>query len=401
MKINFTHDEKVRTASYIIAAVAAVSSFFIFTSLPEVMKTLSSFTSILTPFIYAFVIAYLLVRPLNFFERLLKKYIIRGEKRHGTRRIVAIVLTYIAAFGFISVFLYIVIPQLVSSISSLLSFIPSDPAKFVIPPELEVYIQQVIDFFHLDIGTLQKIQQIFADFVVNIVSLLGNMVPQAVNIVTGVAGQFYNVFFGLMISFYLLGSKEKYIAQIKKSCTAILPKASCSRVLELGSLTNSIFGKYVNGQLIDALVVGTICVVGMTVLGMPYAILIGAIVCVTNVIPMVGPFIGAIPGVFILLVSDNPIHAVYFTIFIICLQQLDGNVLAPLIVGGSTGISGFWTMFAVLIGGSMWGIPGIIVSVPTFTVLYIVASRIINRLLRKKGLSTDTKVYNNSQTPVK
>ena len=155
---------------------------------------------------------------------------------------------------------------------------------------------------------------------------------------------------------------------------------------------NKTFSAFISGKIIDSLIIGTICFIGMHILGLPYVILISVIVGVTNIIPFFGPFIGAIPSTIIMLTVD-PIKALYFVIFILILQQLDGNVIGPKILGDSTGLPSFWVMFAIIVGGGMFGFVGMIVGIPAFAVIYTYVTRYVNHRLKSKGLPIETKVY--------
>ena len=163
-------------------------------------------------------------------------------------------------------------------------------------------------------------------------------------------------------------------------------------ILHLTKKSNEIFGGFIIGKIIDSMIIGVLCFFGLTLLKMPYILLISVIVGVTNVIPFFGPYIGAIPSAVLILLND-PIKGLYFLIFILVLQQLDGNVIGPKILGNSTGLSAFWVVFSILIAGGLFGIPGMLLGVPTFAVIYYIISMVVNRKLRKKQLPTDTDSY--------
>ena len=157
---------------------------------------------------------------------------------------------------------------------------------------------------------------------------------------------------------------------------------------------NDIFGGFITGKILDSLIIGLICYIGCVILRIPSAILVAVIVGVTNVIPVFGPFIGAVPSIFLVIIQ-SPIHALYLLIFIIVLQQVDGNIIGPKILGSSTGLSTFWVMFAILLGGGVFGFMGMLLGVPIFGIIYYIIKEIVNYILKKKKLSTDTRKYIN------
>ena len=193
----------------------------------------------------------------------------------------------------------------------------------------------------------------------------------------------YNWLIGLIVSIYMLAGRDKLIRQLKKLVSACVPKRFLGKVMEVAALTNGTFGKFIIGRIIDSSIILVLCFVCMTIFQMPYALLISVIVGVTNVIPIFGPFIGAIPSAFILLMVD-PIKGLWFIVFIIVLQQIDGNIIGPRVVGNSIGLSGIWVMFGVIVGGGQLGVVGMLIGVPVLAVLYTVLGSWVNKRLKKK-----------------
>jgi len=200
---------------------------------------------------------------------------------------------------------------------------------------------------------------------------------------------FRNSFF---IAIYLWGSKEKFIAQSKKVSYAYLPQKFVDRMILLLQEANKIFGGFISGKIIDSAIIGVLCYIGMLILNIPYALLISVIVGVTNVIPYFGPFIGAIPSILLLLMVD-PVEAIWFGVFVLILQQIDGNIIGPKIIGESTGLSAIWVVFSVTIFGGIFGFVGMLLGVPLFAVIYSVLTRSVNERLAKKNLSVSTDYY--------
>ena len=223
--------------------------------------------------------------------------------------------------------------------------------------------------------------------------------PKTDVLVTKVTGGVMTVLYGLvdvlvgaMISIYLLFSKEKYMAQAKKIIYAFMKSKHANTTIHICRKANEIFTGFIIGKIIDSAIIGVLCFIGLSILKMPYVLLISVIVGVTNVIPVFGPYIGAIPGI-ILITLVNPLQGLYFAIFILALQQLDGNVIGPAILGDSTGLSPFWVIFSIIVGGGMFGVIGIFIGVPTFALIYYMFNMLLRQKLEHKKLPVDTMYY--------
>ena len=226
------------------------------------------------------------------------------------------------------------------------------------------------------------------DLLTKVNEVMSNLTVGVINFVS----EILSFLIGLIVSIYILFSKETFSAQSKKIVYAVFRTDHANMILHLTKKSNEIFGGFIIGKIIDSLIIGVLCFFGLTILKMPYILLISVIVGVTNVIPFFGPYIGAIPST-ILILLNNPIKGVYFLIFILVLQQLDGNVIGPKILGNSTGLSAFWVVFSILIGGGLFGFVGMIMGVPTFAVIYYIITMLINHLLEKKKLPLLTSQY--------
>ena len=227
------------------------------------------------------------------------------------------------------------------------------------------------------------------------------LVPQLLKVMKGnFVGSFVSnalgfmktVLVGFISAVYMLNSKHTFSAQAKKLIYSMFETDTANAVLENFRFIHKVFGGFITGKLLDSLIIGLITFVSMSILQLPYVLLISVIIGVTNIIPFFGPFIGAIPST-ILIFLVSPLQAVYFVIFIFILQQFDGNILGPKILGDSTGLASFWVMFAILLFGGLFGFAGMVVGVPLFAVIYSTISGLVNRSLRNKHISTDTSVY--------
>ena len=208
----------------------------------------------------------------------------------------------------------------------------------------------------------------------------------------GVLNVLKNFFIAIIICAYFLNSKDLFAAQSKKVIVAFFSEHTAKEILDGASFTNKTFGGFINGKIIDSLIIGLLCFVCMTIFGWEYTLLISCIVGITNIIPFFGPFIGAIPSALLLLMVD-PEQCMWFLVFILALQQFDGNILGPKILGDSTGLASFWVLFAVLVGGGLFGFIGMVIGIPVFAIIYAYATRSINRRLAKRGFSTDISDY--------
>ena len=241
-------------------------------------------------------------------------------------------------------------------------------------------------------GLINSAQSLLEKATPTINQLIGNVTDFVIGSAIGVVNGVKNFVLGIIISIYVMFSKEKFAAQTKKILYALFSKQHTDRILRNTRRTHHIFGGFVTGKLLDSLIIGIITFVVLFIVKMPYAVLISVIIGVTNVIPFFGPIIGAIPCAVILLFED-PLKALLFIIIIIIIQQFDGNLLGPKILGDSTGLPAFWVIFAILLGGGLFGFLGMLLGVPTFAVVYSLLKTLIEERLKKKKQPSDTLAY--------
>ena len=210
--------------------------------------------------------------------------------------------------------------------------------------------------------------------------------------VLGVVKVVWNLIIGFIISIYVLASKETFAGQSKKIVYAIFHKKNANNIVEAGRFINKTFMGFISGKIIDSAIIGCLCFIGTTIIGTPHALLVSVIVGVTNIIPFFGPFLGAIPCILLILIIE-PIQALYFVLFILFLQQLDGNVIGPKILGDSTGLSGFWVIFAITLFGGLYGVGGMIIGVPFCAIVYAGVRMLVHNRLEKKALNPETENY--------
>jgi predicted PurR-regulated permease PerM len=226
-------------------------------------------------------------------------------------------------------------------------------------------------------------------------SFLPNIQTYITSITSGVINMvkvLMNAVIGIIVSVYVLMTKEKFIGQSKKIVYAIFKPVRGNVIIDTFRKSNEIFGGFISGKLLDSAIIGVLCYICLLIMKMPYTLLVSVFVGLTNIIPFFGPFIGAIPSVIIIALAD-PIKGIYFLIFIFILQQVDGNIIGPKILGDSTGLNSFWVVFAILVFGGLWGFPGMLLGVPLMAVIYYVAQKLVSYFLRKRGLVDDTGSY--------
>lgn len=352
-------------------------------------------TYILQPIIIGVIIAYLINPIMVFFEKYLIRLIVpRMKKQEKAEKLCRTIATFgaLAVFILIIVLLFVMlVPQLIESIQGVV---------LTLPGEVETMIDQVNGFLNGDFQaadmleeTLLYVTNFLRDWVMN--DLLPKSNRYLSSITTGIFSLFkvmLNIVVGLIVSVYLLFSKETFIGQMKKLTYALFKPKKANIIIETARKSNEIFGGFISGKLVDSAIIGVICYVVLMIMKMPYPVLVSVIVGVTNVIPFFGPFIGAVPG-FIIIVLANPIQGLYFLIMVFILQQVDGNIIGPAILGDSTGLSPFWVVFAIMVGGGLFGFMGMLLGVPVFGVIYYIVQRSIGHLLLKRKLPQETEKY--------
>ena len=351
--------------------------------------------NILAPVIYGAVFAYLLNPVYNRVQEAVMKMtekIITQEE--GRKRLGGFLGTLASLFLLVAVVVGLIsmlIPQLINSISGVMETLPASINN------LEIWLEKVLaDNPDLEQQVMQHygaaadyLQNWLTNVVVpNIYRIIGSVSSGVVLVVRAV----FDILIGLIVMVYLLNMKEKLLAQAKMIIYGVFPLKIANKVIEEGRYVHQVFGGFIIGKLLDSLIIGLICFVLLGFANMPYVLLVSVIVGVTNVIPFFGPFIGAIPSAFLILLSD-PMKCLYFLIFILLLQQFDGNILGPKILGDSTGLSSFWVLFSILLFGGLMGFVGMIIAVPTFAVIYRLVTEFTTWKLGKKALSDSLDSY--------
>lgn len=372
---------KIGITGAAILASGILCAFVLF-KMPVIISVLKGITEILKPFLYGVVFAYLLAPLCNKIEE--KLFQIFPKAKTKARRFIcfiAIVISLCVAIAVIWLIIMMIIPQVWDSVMKIIQMVPQ---KLIVvnnwiehmlenQPELQAYFEEFssqaesnIDSL-LNVDTIQKVQSIINSLSVQLF---------------GVLGVVKNIFLGLLISAYLLGSRKLFGAQAGLILHGVFSDKWAKIIEEEIRYTDKMFNGFLVGKIIDSAIIGLLCFAGTSIMGFEAPAFISVIIGITNIIPFFGPFIGAIPCGLLLLL-ENPTHCLYFIIFIFVLQQLDGNVIGPKILGNTTGVSSFWVLFAILLFGGMWGVVGMVIGVPLFAVIYDIIRKLVYRGLRK------------------
>ena len=342
---------------------------------------ISTLTGILMPFIYGAVIAYLLKPVCNTIEAFLRRFI--PEKMKNL--INALSVTFTILFGLLLIYALcmMIIPQLITSVTTLYYTAQANITKFM-------YWANHLEFIEKNEQIMELLNSAYAALNTNLDTWIKNtLLPSMQNIVSDAAIGVLNVvtvaknlIIGIIVAVYILASRKRFVQQGKMVLYSVVKPRWASLITEEVKYADRMFGGFINGKILDSAIIGLLCYIGCLIFKFPSALLVSVIIGVTNVIPFFGPFIGAIPATLLILIQ-NPIKALWFVLFVLVLQQLDGNIIGPKILGNTTGLSSFWVLFAILLFGGLWGFAGMIVGVPLFAVIYDVIKKLVIHGLRR------------------
>ena len=388
-------EQVIKSMSMFFVVAACILFYFALLRLSTISKTVRTILAVLKPIIYGMVIAYLLNPLVKWTEQrmmhFLEKHFPKLKKKQALARGCGIFVAIVLMLVVIVELLNMMIPQLYVSIRDMI---------FNVPNQLNTFVK-AFNKMHSSNTTvgimLENVMEEATTFIQtwmrsDLMDKVNEWMTQLTAGVVLMVKEIFNFIIGIIVSIYILFSKEKFTKQSKKVIYAIFKPDDANLILHLAGKSNEIFGGFIIGKIIDSAIIGVLCFIGLSIMDMPYTLLVSVVVGVTNVIPFFGPYIGAIPSVILILLAD-PIKGLYFLIFILILQQFDGNILGPKILGNSTGLSSFWVVFSILIGGGLFGIVGMILGVPTFAVIYYIVNMLVNNRLKRKNLPTDTSEY--------
>ncbi len=376
-----------------VVLMAAVVFWLVFSNLGGVYDLILEFFGIISSLLFGCVFAYLMNPVLEFSVKLYGKLLQKKKWKESTKRsfvrVAGVTTTVILFLGAVYALIALIVPSIYDSLYELLN-----------QERLQGYYNTVMQWAH-DVfagsqiekwveENIAELMDFFTDFLKNL--NVGQLLLGAAGAVYSGVSTVFSMVIGIVCGVYILVYKGELCAQAKKLTIALCREEKANRIFEIARRTNGIFSGFVIGKLIDAIFVGVVTYFALLIMGMPFAPLIATLVGVTNIIPFFGPFIGGIPSAILLLI-ENPINAVYFGIFIVVLQMVDGYIVENRILGEKLGISDFWVLVAILISGGIFGFMGMLLGVPVFAVIYTIVVDIVNKRLHKKRLPTDTEIY--------
>lgn len=354
-----------------IALLVALQNFSV------IIDAIVYIIKLFSPFILGLCLAFILN---VFMKKIEQKWFGRfknNKKWSKIKRPIAIILTLFIVFGLVILLLFLVIPELKNTIEIFINNIPIYEAKSL----------ELANKLHLSASTIEDINTSWKNLWSNVTGYFTNNSKDIIEVTLGLTSSIFasitNAILSIVFAIYMLANKESLIRQTNKVLTAFVPKNKIGKVLEVGTISNRVFSNFITGQVIEALIIGVLCFIGMLIIGLPYALTISVLVGFTSLIPVFGAFIGtAIGAVLIFVVS--PIDALIFIIFIIVLQQFEGNLIYPKVVGTSVGLPAIWVLLAIIIGGSIYGVIGMLIGVPLCSIVYTLLSKFVNERLAKK-----------------
>lgn len=385
MKHKFKKNDKYFTISVyaLVVILLATIGIKIIVSWSDTQKFVSTLIGVLTPFLLGFFIAYIINPLAKFINQSILRKLFRIKNR-TVRKVISILLSYIIVFGMIATIIFYIIPQIADTLTQISTFIESAQTgynrliaqiRLIEEKNPSWDFQAIYDF-------IEKIPSVVSEF---ITKQLPQIVPAvfstSVSVITGVI----DFFIAVIVSMYMLIDKPHLINNAKKLVYVLFGTDKGDRIVTTAGECNKIFGDFIIGKMIDSLIIGVLCWIAMTVLNIPYALVISVIVGITNMIPYFGPFIGAIPGVVLLIIVDIK-FAVIFVILIFILQQFDGLYLGPKILGESTGLRPIWIIFAITVGGWLAGVVGMFLGVPVVAVISFLIDRSLKLRIKKKNI---------------
>ena len=359
-------------------SIVVFFALFRFQGIGDAIDTLGK---ILAPFIYGGVVAYLLRPMCNIYERALQEWLPGKMKKIANS--VAVGLSLLTGILVVYTLIIMIAPQLYSSIRSLWNTLPDKVNRF---------LTWAKSTFGEDEELLHLFNTVYTSVYQDLNSWADNtLVPYISSVVSGVGSSvykvllfLYNLLIGLIVACYLLGSRKRFARQSVLIIRSLLKPRWADLFLNEVVFVDRMFGGFIDGKLLDSAIMGVLCYLGCLIFRFPNALLVSAIVGITNVIPFFGPFIGGIPSTLLIMI-ENPVKGLWFIVFILALQQLDGNIIGPKILGDRTGLSSFWVLFAIVLFGGLWGLVGMVICVPVFAVLYDTVKKLVRRGLTRKG----------------
>lgn len=350
--------------------------YIIFMHLDTVLELVGGWYRVGVPLVYGVVIAYMLNIPFMWFRGKAFGKLEQKNKRASIN--LSLVITYVCFFLLLALLIWFIIPQLVESVTQLVQNIPSYLHA------LEIFAYEVEELFGLEGYFDGQLTEMWLDLTERASELITEGIPLLANYILSLTSGLYNWIIGLIISVYFLSGKEVLLRQLRSLIIAFAKEKQAEQIMKLSYKSNFIFNRFITGNVIDSFIVGSICFIGLSIFNMPFGLLISLIIGVTNLIPIFGPFIGAVPGAFIIFIVD-PVKALLFLVFILVLQQVDGNLIKPKVLGNTIGLPGIWVLISIVIGAGLFGVVGMLLGVPVFALIYSILKEEVALRLEKNS----------------
>jgi len=363
-----------------LVAIVGIIVFHLLDNFTSVLDFLSNIFTVFSPIIGGFVLAYLLNIPMKAIEDNLFKKV---KIKQGLKRSLSLVLTIVLVFGFIVLSISFVLPQLIASLQQL-----QFKATAEYFAQLESLVEDLFIQLNLSDEIVNQILTIWTSIVSGATDFMLSLADQALNGVSSLLSVIFNTIISVVLGLYILLSKERLATTFKKAFYAFTSTSWCDRSTKYIKIVNHSFENFIRGQVVEAIILGIVCYIAMLIFGFEYPLVISFLVGSTNIIPLFGPYIGAVPS-FLLLFIVNPISALWFIVFLIVLQQVESNLIYPKVVGSNMGISGFWIIVAVVIGNSLFGIVGILLGIPLLSSVYVIVKEVAEKRLNEKNITIE------------
>lgn len=377
---------------WFLVIIACIAFGFIVLRFDSIVKNFQVLLGIMKPIIIGIILAYILNPVMKSFENFFYKIFKKDSSDLKVKkqiRSVSLFITIILFLVLIGILLAALLPELALSISNLIRDLPGYLASFSnwiahlsVDDKYQIYVQQILDQTeHVETWIKTTLSSQFNEIVATVRAGI-----------VGVFNILYNFFIGLIVSIYILSTKEKFKAQSKKVLYAFFQENTSNTILQIARDSDKIFLGFLSGKIIDSAIIGMICFIFLSIFQIPYTLVVSVIVGITNIIPFFGPYIGGIPSAILIFLAD-PKAGIFFIIFIMILQQIDGNLIGPKILGNTTGLSAFWVIFSILLGSGLFGFAGMIFGVPVFAVIYHIIHQLVNKQISSKKMPLETDKY--------
>jgi predicted PurR-regulated permease PerM len=383
MKQRFEKYFSQQSIGFAFLVFGGILFFFILNRIEDVLSWIGWVLAIFKPFLWGLVIAYFV----NFFVVFFERRVFSKVKNHKTQRSVSMIGGFLMALIIVMLCISIIVPQTADSISRFIDNAPGyidNFTKFAASfAANHAWASDVLDWSTNRLTSMEDtLPSLLTDYVL----------PYTMDITTKITSIIINIFIAIIVSIYFIARKERFYAQTKKVLYAHIKREKVERLLQLTTLSSETFSNFISGKLMDSLIVGILSFICLSIFNFPYALLVAVIIGITNIVPFFGPIIGAVPCFFIILIVD-PTKALWFLLFILILQQVDGNIIGPKVLGYSVGLSAIWIVFAIVIGNKLFGFVGMVIGVPIFAICYVLFKEWSENKLREKQMPTKTEEY--------